>query len=93
MNKPIYLRQSILDISKTFIYEFRYGYLKPKYGDKIKLCYTNTDSFIIEVKTEDLYADISDHVEKCYDISNYDKDDNRPLSIGINKKVPSLFKD
>ena len=54
MNKPIYLGQSILDISKTLMYEFWYGYLKPKYNDKIKLCYTDTDSFVIEVKTEDL---------------------------------------
>ena len=64
MNKPIYLGQSILDISKTLMYEFWYEYLKPKYGDKIKLCYTHTDSFVIEVKTEDLYAYISDDVKK-----------------------------
>ena len=51
MNKPIYLGQSALHISKTLMYEFRYGFLKPKYGDKIKLCYTDTDSFVIEVKT------------------------------------------
>ena len=50
MNKPIYLGQSILDISKTLIYEFCYGYLKPKYDDKIKLCYSDTDSFVIQVK-------------------------------------------
>ena len=71
MNKPIYLGQSIIDISKTLIYEFWYGYLKPKYGDKIILCYTDTDSFVIEVKTEDLYADISADVKKWYDTSNY----------------------
>ena len=53
MNKPIYLGQSILDISKTLMYEFWYGYPKPKYGDKIKLCYTDTDRFVIEVKTVD----------------------------------------
>ena len=93
MNKPIYLVQSILDISKTLMYEFWYGYIKPKYDDKIKLCYTDTDNFVTEVKIEDLYVDISVDVEKWYDFSNYDKDDNRPLPIGMNKKVPSLFKD
>ena len=93
MNKPIYLGQSILDISKTLMYKFWYGYLKPKYGHKIKLCYTDTDSFVIEVKAEDLYADISADVEKCYDTSNYDKEDNKPLPIGRNKKAPGLFKD
>ena len=92
MNKPIYLGQSILDISKTLMYEFWYGYLKPKYNDKMKLCYTDADSFVIEVKAEDLYVDISNDIEKCYDTSNCDKNDNRPLPIGINKKIPDLFK-
>ena len=91
-NEPIYLGRSILDISKNLLYEFCYGYLKPKYDGKIKLCYTNTGSFMIELKTEDLYADISTDVEKWYDPSNHDKDVNRPLPIGINKKVPGLFK-
>ena len=63
MNKPIYLGQSILDISKTLMYEFWYGCLKTKYHDKIKLCYTDTDSFVTEVKTEDLYVDISADVK------------------------------
>ena len=93
MNKPIYLGQSILDISKTLMYEFWYDYLKPKYNDKIKLCYTDTDSFVIEVKTEDLYVDISADVKKWFDTSNYNEKDNRPLPIGMNKKVPGLFKD
>ena len=53
MNKPVCLGQAILDISKTLIYEFYYEYLNPKYGDKLKLCYMDTDSFIIHVQTED----------------------------------------
>ena len=62
MNKPIYLGQAILDISKTLMYEFWYDYLKPKYGDNVRLCYTDTDSFVIHVKTEDFYKDITDDV-------------------------------
>ena len=51
MNKPIYLRLSILEISKLLIYEFWYDYMKPKYGDNVKLCYMDTDSFIMNIKT------------------------------------------
>ena len=55
MNKPLYLGQAILDISKTLMYEFWYVYIKPKYGDKVRLCYTDTDSFIMHIKTEEFY--------------------------------------
>ena len=58
MNKPIYLGMSILDISKTLMYEFWYDYIKPKYHDKAKLCYLDTDSFVIHIKTEYFYEDI-----------------------------------
>ena len=50
MNKPIYLGQAILDISKTLIYEFWYDYIKPKYGDEARLCYMDTDSFVMYIK-------------------------------------------
>ena len=93
MNKPLYLGMSILDISKTLMYKFWYDYFKPKYGDRAKLCYTDTDSFIIYIKTEDFFEDISNDVEKWFDTSNYDKNDKRPLPIGKNKKIPGLFKD
>ena len=93
INKRLYLGASILDISKTLMYEFWYNYLKPKYGDRVKLCYTDTDSFIIHIKTEDFFEDISNNVEKWLDTSDFDKNDKRPLPIGKNKKVPSLFKD
>ena len=62
MNKPIYLGMSILDISKTLMYEFWYDYIKPKYQDKAKLCYMDTDSFVIHIKTEDFYEDIANDV-------------------------------
>ena len=85
MNKPIYLGQPILDISKILIYEFWFDYIKPKYGDKAKLCYMDTDSFIIHIKTKDFYNDITNDVEKQFDTSNYDKNDKRPLPIGKKK--------
>ena len=84
---------SILDISKTLLYEFRYDYIKPKYEDRAKLCYTDTDSFIIHIITEDFHKDITNDVEKWFDTSNYDENDKRPLSIGKNKKVIGLSKD
>ena len=91
MNKPIYLGLSILEISKILIYEFWYDYMKPKYNDNIKLCYMDTDSFIMNIKTEDFYNDIANDVEKRFDTSNYECD--RPLPTEKNKKVIGLMKD
>ena len=91
MNKPIYLGLSILEISKTLMYEFWYDYMKPKYGDNVKLCYMDTDSFIIHIKTEDFYKDIANDVEERFDTSNYEV--NRPLPTGKNKKLIGLMKD
>ena len=73
------------------MYEFWYDYIKPKYGKKAKLCYMDTDSFIIHIKTEDFYKDIADDVEKRFDTSNYIED--RPLPTGENKNVIGLMKD
>ena len=91
MNKPVYLGLLILEISKTLISEFWYDYMKPKYADNIKLCYMDTDSFILHVKTEDFYKDIIGDVEKRFETSNYEC--NRPLPKGKNKKVIGLMKD
>ena len=93
MNKPVYLGMSILDISKTLMYEFWYDYIKPKYKNKAKLCYMDTDSFAIHIFTEDFFDDISNDVERWFDTSNYDKNDKIPLPIGKNKKVIGMFKD
>ena len=70
INKPVYLGMSILDISKMLIYQFWYDNIKPKYGDRAKLCYMDTDSFIIYIKTEDFYRNIADDVERWFDTSN-----------------------
>ena len=91
MNKPVYLGMSVLEISKTLIYEFWYDYITSKYQNNAKLCYVDTDSFIIHIKTVDFYKDIADDVKKRYDTSNYEVD--RPLPKGMNKKVIGLMKD
>ena len=72
MKKPVYLGMSILDISKTLMYKLWYDYFKPKYGDRAKLCYIDTDSFIIHVIAEAFFEDISNDVEIWYETSNYD---------------------
>ena len=91
MKKPIYLEMSILDISNTLMYEFWYYNIKPKYKDRGKLCYIDTDSFVIHIKTKYFYKDIADDVEKWFDTSNYEEDDKRPLPIGKNKKRNRYF--
>ena len=90
MNTPIYLGMSILDFSKTLIHEFWYDYIKPKYQGRAKLCYMDTDSFVIHIKTEDFHENIADDVKKWFDTSNYSKDDNRPLLIDWNEKNRSF---
>ena len=91
MNKPIYLGLSILEISKILMYEFWYDYMKPKYNDNVKLSDMDTDSFVMNIKTEDFYEDIANDVEKRFDTSNYEVD--RPLPTGKNKKVIGLMKE
>ena len=70
MNKPVYLGLSILETSKTLMYEFWYDYIKLKYGDNVKLCYVDTDSFIMHIKTDDFCKDMANDVEKRFDSSN-----------------------
>ena len=91
MNKPIYLGLSILQISKILMYEFWYDYMKPKYDDNVRLCYIDTDSFVMHIKTNDFYKDIASDVENRFDTSNYEV--NRPLPRGKNKKIIGLMKD
>ena len=91
MNKPIYLGLSILEISKILMYGFWYDYMKPKYNDNIRLCYMDTNSFVMHIKTNNFYKDISDDVDNRFDTSNYEV--KRQLPIGKNKKVIGLMKD
>ena len=90
-NKAIYLGLSILEISKTLMYEFWYDYMKPKYNNDVKLCCMDTDNFIMNIKTNDFYKDIANDVENRFDTSNYEV--NRPLPTGKNKKIIGLMKD
>ena len=91
MNKPIYLGLSILEIRKILMYEFWYDYMKPKYNDNVRLCYMDTDSFVMHIKTNDFYKDIASDVENRFDTSNYEV--KRLLPTGKNKKVIDLMKD
>ena len=92
INKPVYLSQAILDLSKTIMYEFHYDYMKKKYNKvDLKLLYMDTDSLVYKIRTEDFYKDISEDVETRFDTSGYFTD--RPLPIGKNKKVIGLMKD
>ena len=94
MNKPVYLGQTILNLSKTVMYEFHYDYIKHKYNsDNLQLCYMDADSLVYHIKTKDFYADISDDVEERFDTSGYDKEDARLLPIRKNKKVIGKMKD
>ena len=92
MNKSICIGQTVLDIRKTLMYRFSYDYLKPKYEDKIKLCYMDTDSCIFYVETDDFYNDISNDIIEWFDTSDYNKDDDR-LPTGINENIIGKFKD
>ena len=91
MNKLVHLGLSILDLSKTAMYEFWYDHVKPKYGENAKLCYMDTESFIVHVRRDDIYKDIAEDVKTKFDTSNYEI--NRPLPMGKNKKVIGLMKD
>ena len=92
MNKPVYLGQAILDLSKIVKYEFHYDYMKRKYNDdKLTLCYMDTDSLIYSIEMDDFYKDIADDVVNRFDTSGYNPD--RPLPVRLNKKVIGLMKD
>ena len=91
MNKPVCFGHSILELSRILMYEFWYDHIKPKYSEKAKLCYMDTDSLIVYIKANDIYKDIAEDMETRFDTSNYELD--RPLSKGKNKKVIGLMKD
>ena len=90
LNKPVYTGMTILENSKMLIYGFFYNYLKAKYGQKCELIYTDTDSLLLNIQTEDVYKDMK--VDSwLYDTSNYPKD--HPLYDVRNKKALGKMKD
>ena len=92
LNKPIFDGQCTLDNAKVTMYDVHYGYMKPKYGDNVDLCCTDTDSFIYEIRTEDFYDAIREDVPKMFDTFAYP--DDHPSGIRrMNKKVPGMMKD
>ena len=93
MIKPVYLGMCILDLSKTIMYDFYYNYIKQKYGDKAKLLFSDTDSLMSEIQTEDFYKDISGDVKDRFDTSDYPENHPSGIPTGINKKVLGMMKD
>ena len=92
MNKPVYLGQAILDLSKIVMYEFHYDYKKRKYdNDKLTLYYLDTDSLIYSIETDDFYKDIANDIKDRFNTSGYNS--SRPLPVGLNMKVIGLMKD
>ena len=92
MNKPVYLGQAILDLSKIVMYEFHYDYMKRKYNnDKLTLCHMDTDSLIYSIEMDDFYKDIADDFKDRFDTSGYNS--SKPLPVGLNKKVIGVMKD
>ena len=92
-NKPIYVGQAILDLSKSLMFDFHYNYIKNKYGKKAELLFTDTDSLMYEFKTKDFYKDIQDDVKDKFDTSDYPSYHPSGIITGVNKKVIGMFKD
>jgi hypothetical protein len=90
LNRPVYVGMSILDLSKNLMYDFYYNQLRKQYGDRCKLLYTDTDSLLLEIETEDVYRDIAQHAD-LYDTSDYPQE--HPLHSTANKKVLGKMKD
>ena len=93
MNKPVYLGMCILDLSKIIMYDFHYNYIKSKYGDKAKLLFSDTDSLMYEIQTEDFYKDIAGDVKNKFDTSDYPENHPSGIPTGENKKVLGKMKD
>lgn len=92
LDKPIYIGFTVLELSKSHMYDFHYSVIKPFYGNRVELCYTDTDSLVYYIQTNNPYQDFKLNFLKYFDTSNYDVNNEFDLPI-INKKIPGLFKD
>ena len=92
-NKPIYVGQAILDLSKTLMFDFHYDYIRKKYDDAAELLFTDTDSLMYLIQTDDFYQDISRDIKRKFDASDYPEKHPSNIKTGVNKKVIGKFKD
>ena len=92
-NKPIYVGQAILDLSKTLMFDFHYNYIRKKYANKSALLFTDEDSLMYQIRTDDFYSDISLDIQDKFDTSDYPPDHASGILTGVNKKVIGMFKD
>ena len=92
-NKPIYVGQAILDLSKTLISDFHYDYIRAKYNDAAELLFTDTDSLLYLIHTDDFYKHISKDIKRKFDTSDYPESHPSGILTGVNKKVIGMFKD
>ena len=92
-NKPIYVGHAILDLSKTLMFDFHYNYIRKKYGNKAELLFTDTDSLMYLIQTDDFYHDIKYDIRKKFDTSDYPENHPSGIKTGVNKKVIGKFKD
>ena len=92
-NKPVYVGQAILDLSKTLMFNFHYNYIQKKYKDRAELLFTDTDSLMYQIYTDDFYKDISKDIENKFDTSDYPPNHPSGILTGVNKKVIGMFKD
>ena len=92
-NKPIYVAQAILDLSKTLMFDFHNNYIREKFGDKGELLFTDRDSLMYLIQTEDFYQDINKDIKRKFDTSDYPEKHPSGIKTGINKKVIGKFKD
>ena len=94
-NKPVYVDQAILDLSKTLTFDFHYNYTRKKYTDAAELLFTDTDSLLYLIYTDDFYKDISSasDIKRKFDTSDYPENHPSGILTGVNKKVIGMFKD
>ena len=92
-NKPVYLGMSIIDMSKSLMYDFHYNYINTKYGNMAKLLFTDTDSLAYETTTKDFYKDINPDIDKRFDTSDYPTNHPSGIKTGLNSKMLGLFRD
>ena len=92
-DKPVYVGQAILDLSKTLMFDFHYNYIRKKYKNKAELLFTDTDSLMYQIYTDDFYKDISRDIKKKFDTSDYPPNHESGILTGVNKKVIGMFKD